>query len=379
MLIHGSLNPQPTFRVKGPEALKFLSDVCVNDFTNFPTGRAKHAIMCNEDGLDMGDGVLLRLGEDEFISYEMGANYIAYMFEQGKYDAVGEDLTGTMFLYQIVGPRSLEVLEAATGDDLHDIRFAHCRASSVGGTEVNALRVGMPGTLRTRSTVRRGRPSIYNAILKAGEPFGIRRLGFRAYLMQHTEGGFPQAFNHFPHPWLEDEGFLNIWRRSASGPGTRMSAKGAWGPIFGFVTAIPSSLAGANDQLQPRLRRTEGLEKEVAAPRRTMVTLAWNPEDIIDVYASKFRPGKPYASMDSPYERFVDGAGWAYYADQVLNDGRLVGISSGRTLSPTTTRCCHSARSTSSMASWELKSSCCGVSRALARRRSELSSLASRI
>ena len=37
--------------------------------------------------------------------------------------------------------------------------------------------------------------------------------------------------------------------------------------------------------------------------------------------------------MDNPYERFVEGAGWAYYADQVLRDGKLVGISSGRTQS----------------------------------------------
>ncbi len=82
--IHASLNPQPTFRIKGPEALKFLSDVCVNDFTTFPIGSAKHAIMCNEEGLDMGDGVLMRLGEDEFLSYEMGANYIAYVFQTGQ-------------------------------------------------------------------------------------------------------------------------------------------------------------------------------------------------------------------------------------------------------------------------------------------------------
>jgi hypothetical protein len=33
--------------------------------------------MCNERGFDMGDGVMPRLAEDEFISYELGANYIA--------------------------------------------------------------------------------------------------------------------------------------------------------------------------------------------------------------------------------------------------------------------------------------------------------------
>jgi glycine cleavage system aminomethyltransferase T len=75
------------------------------------------------------------------------------------------------------------------------------------------------------------------------------------------------------------------------------------------------------------------LEKEVASPRRKMVTLVWNPEDVLDIHASQFRPGEPYAAMDNPFERFVEAAGWAYYADQVLKDGKLVGISSGRIMS----------------------------------------------
>ncbi len=334
--IHASLNPQPTFRVKGPEALKFLSDVCVNDFTNFPIGTAKHAIMCNEDGFDMGDGVLMRLGEDEFLTYEMGANYIAYVFQQRKYGAVGEDLTGTNFLYQIVGPRSLEVLETVTGDDLHDIRFARFRPSSIDGTDVMVLRVGMPGTLayELHGKAEDG-PAVYNAVLEAGEPFGIRRLGFRAYLMQHTEGGFPQAFNHFPHPWLEDKGFLEYLEKIGIRSRYTNVCRGSMGPDIRLRYRNPVELGwGKMINFNHGFVGREALEEEMASPRRKMVTLVWNAEDIIDVYASKFRPGEePYANMDNPYERFVEGAGWAYYADQVLKDGRLVGISSGRTLS----------------------------------------------
>jgi glycine cleavage system aminomethyltransferase T len=333
--IHASLNPQPTFRVKGPEALKFLSDVCVNDFTNFPIGRAKHAIMCNQEGLDMGDGVLMRLGEDEFLTYEMGANHIAYVFRQGNYDAVGEDLTGTNFLYQIVGPQSLEVLEAVTGDDLHDIGFAHFRRSSVDGMEVTVLRVGMPGTLayELHGKVEEG-PAVYNAVLRAGEPLGMRRLGFRAYLMQHTEGGFPQAFNHFPHPWLEDEGFLKYLEKIGIRSRYTDVCKGSMGPDLRLRYRNPVELGwGRMISFNHDFVGRKALEKEVANPRRKMVTLVWNTEDVLDVRASEFRPGEPYASMESPYERFVEGAGWAYYADQVLMDGSLVGISSGRTQS----------------------------------------------
>src|SRR4030042_3799692 len=56
--LHGNLNPSPTYRIKGPEALKFLSDTCVNSFANFSVGTGKHGIMCNEGGLVMMDGAL---------------------------------------------------------------------------------------------------------------------------------------------------------------------------------------------------------------------------------------------------------------------------------------------------------------------------------
>jgi vanillate/3-O-methylgallate O-demethylase len=40
------------------------------------------------------------------------------------------------------------------------------------------------------------------------------------------------------------------------------------------------------------------LEREVANPRRKMVTLEWNNEDIQDIYASQFRAGEHYQPMN---------------------------------------------------------------------------------
>ena len=40
--IHAGLNPANIYRVSGPDALKFFSDICVNTFNNFPIGKGKH-------------------------------------------------------------------------------------------------------------------------------------------------------------------------------------------------------------------------------------------------------------------------------------------------------------------------------------------------
>ena len=71
-------------------------------------------------------------------------------------------------------------------------------------------------------------------------------------------------------------------------------------------------------------------EKMVANPKRKMVTLEWNKEDIIDVYRSQFEPGEPYKHMDATNDFFA----LTFHTDKVLNaKGEQIGLSSGRSLS----------------------------------------------
>jgi len=69
----------------------------------------------------------------------------------------------------------------------------------------------------------------------------------------------------------------------------------------------------------------EALEAEKANPRRTIRTLVWNPDDVLDVHASLFRQGRPYQFMEMPRDQ--RGFVWA---DRVLIDGRDVGVATSR-------------------------------------------------
>jgi vanillate/3-O-methylgallate O-demethylase len=67
------------------------------------------------------------------------------------------------------------------------------------------------------------------------------------------------------------------------------------------------------------------MEAEVASPRRLMRTLVWNPQDVIDVYASLFRQDQPYEFMEMPR----DQRGFMY-ADKVTKNGSTVGVATSR-------------------------------------------------
>src|SRR3989442_13080435 len=52
--------------IEGPDALKLLSDLGVNSFTNFKTNQAKQFIACNQNGYVIGDAILFPLDENRF-------------------------------------------------------------------------------------------------------------------------------------------------------------------------------------------------------------------------------------------------------------------------------------------------------------------------
>jgi glycine cleavage system aminomethyltransferase T len=280
---------------------------------------------------------------------------------------VGEDLTSQLFLFQIAGPRSLEVLEAASGDDLHDIRFMHHRPSSIDGMEVRVLRMGMAGTLayEVHGKIEDARP-VYDAILKAGEAFGIRRLGIHAYMMNHTEDGFPQAYYHFPYPWAEDPGFLEFLSKASGLAGIGMKLRGSIGTDIRLRYRNPVELGWAGMiKFDHDFVGRAALEKEVANPRRKMVTLVWNTEDIMDVYASQFKPGEPYPNMDAPnHYGFEVGDKTHSLSLSATRCSRTANSSVSVQAAPTATtsaRCSRSPRSTRHTAPWVPKSSCCGA------------------
>lgn len=172
------------------------------------------------------------------------------------YDVGGEDLTGRVFLFQVAGPRSLEVLENATREDLHDIRFLRHRPSQIKGAaadgsdaKVHVLRVRMAGTLayEVHGAIEDAE-TVYKAIHQAGEPFGIRRLSRIGYILNHAENGFVQSGSHFVRGWAEDGAFMRYQRDSGWGarqPGSAPMLRGSMGPDVKARYLTPLDAAGA--------------------------------------------------------------------------------------------------------------------------------------
>lgn len=71
------------------------------------------------------------------------------------------------------------------------------------------------------------------------------------------------------------------------------------------------------------------IERELKDPTRQMVTLEWNTDDVVDVYASQFKSAEPYLFMEPSHLSQHKGR-HQLHADKVLKGGKPVGVSSGR-------------------------------------------------
>jgi len=323
--IHTGLSG-PQVVIDGPDADAFLSYICTNSLKTFPADAMRHAVMCNESGLIAAHGILQRNDEGQY-RFFAGGPWPIVMSAKGNFNVNARMQDG--YLTQIAGPRSLEALQRASGEDLSDIKFLRYRKTTIAGKTVEVGRIGMSGNLayEVRGPIEDG-AAIYDAIYQANRDIGIERLGWRTYLVNHVEGGFPQMCWTFGSSMVIDEDYL------------RMVGRDHW--------SVNWHRSGSYDHadIRPRLRTPfevnwdravrfdhdfvgrEPLEDEAKAPPRRTVTLRWNAEDVIDIYASLFRKGEEYKTMELPTTpTWLNNM--LEHADRVLKDGQVVGMSSG--------------------------------------------------
>ncbi len=315
-------------RFRGPDALKLLSDVSVNSFAKFDVLQSKHVTHCNADGMVIAEGILTRLAEEEFMLFGRGTFWVDYKLRHGKYDASSE--ADDWFNFQVAGPMALATVEKACGQSLRDVKFMHSGKIKIAGVDCLALRQGMSGEpgFELQGSTKQAR-EVYEAVVLAGQEFGIRKLGGRAVFINHLEACFPTIITDYL-PAIFDEDMAEYqaeFRAAMPGFANTFNVAGSFesDDIRSWYRSPVELGWGKNIKLDHEFIGRAALERELAAPRRVMRTLVWNADDVVDVFASLFKKGAPYHFMEMPR----DQRGFMY-ADKVLRDGREVGVATSR-------------------------------------------------
>lgn len=320
--IHAGLNPFPFFDIEGADVLRLYTDVSISSFNNFPIGKARHVVVCNKKGKFVDDGILVRRSENEFLSMCLPAPEALAERAGKQYDFTSSYSGNSRFFFQLCGPRSLEVVESAAQEDLHDIKFMNLRDSSIAGKPIFILRTGMAGTLGYEvHGLYEDAVEIYQALMNAGESLGITELGRHAYRNAHTEGSIPQVGTHWP----------------SVSPPFPVKIVGSLPQSHELVFRSPIDLGWENlIKFDHEFPGKTALQAELAGHHNTMVTLIWDIDDIQAVQRAAFDVADPIDHMDMVEDYDPVGGNNTIHIDAVYDGDRLIGASSGRMLSPKT-------------------------------------------
>jgi sarcosine oxidase subunit alpha len=178
------------FRIHGPDALKALQRVYVSDMSKVKEGRIKYSAMCNEDGCVIDDGVIVKLGEnDYYFTTSTGragqtVEWIRYHTRFDDWDFNLVNLTDAMGVINISGPNARKVMAKVVDVDLSNeaLPFSGYQEFKIQETiPVRAMRLGFVGELSYElhvpsSTMR----AVWDMLKAAGEEFGIQNFGVEA-------------------------------------------------------------------------------------------------------------------------------------------------------------------------------------------------------
>jgi 4-methylaminobutanoate oxidase (formaldehyde-forming) len=173
-------------RLEGPDTLAVLQRLCAND-VDVPIGRLVYTQMLNARGGIEADLTVTRLAADVFLVVTSAAasTHNAHWIRRhiGEARAVLTDQTSSEAVLGVMGPRSRELLSRLTDVDLSNAAFPFLASREIwlASAPVRAARVTYVGELGWELYVpAEFAGGVYDAVVEAGEDFGLRHAGYHA-------------------------------------------------------------------------------------------------------------------------------------------------------------------------------------------------------
>ncbi|MEO6822544.1 MAG: FAD-dependent oxidoreductase [Candidatus Nanopelagicales bacterium] len=175
------------FRVRGPGSLRLLQRVAGADL-DVSLGRVVYTPLLNTRGGIEADVTITRLGPQDFYLVTgsgLGRHDVTFLLQHAPVDGSVhiDDVTSAFGVLNVCGPSARDVLGSLSSADVSNDSFPylHAKAIDLGWAPVVALRVSYAGELGYEIHVASEYVrDLYDKILRAGEPYGIQDVGYRA-------------------------------------------------------------------------------------------------------------------------------------------------------------------------------------------------------
>ncbi|MCQ4319597.1 FAD-dependent oxidoreductase [Stutzerimonas stutzeri] len=206
--------------VRGPDAAELLERLYTFAFAKQPVGRSRYALMTNEHGVVIDDGVCARFAPNHFYvtATTSGVDRLYQQMlkwnAQWRLDVDVTNVTAALAAVNLAGPDSRKVLARLCSDvDLSAEGFPYLgvRQGTVAGIPARLLRVGFVGELGYEIHIpARYGEALWDALMQAGRALDIRPFGVESQRLLRLEKGhviIGQDTDGMTHPAEIDMGW----------------------------------------------------------------------------------------------------------------------------------------------------------------------------
>ena len=187
--------------VKGPDAGELLDRVYTNLMSSLAVGTCRYGLMCRADGMVFDDGVVMRLGDDHFVTSTTTGNAAVILdwleeWIQTEWPELRVRLTSVTDHWAAVavaGPASREAIAAAAPEvdvSKEAFPFMALREGQVAGIPARLMRVSFSGELAFEVHVPAWHGAALWDVIAASSAHGVTPYGTEAMHVLRAEKGF---------------------------------------------------------------------------------------------------------------------------------------------------------------------------------------------
>ncbi len=183
--------PEKPLEISGPDALELLERVFTRKISGLKQWRARYAIACTPQGKILMDGVLIKLDDDRYWYVQANGEFQSWLLAH----SAGLDVRvhdPKSWVLQIQGPKSLEILDAATEGNLpDDFNYFHAKMFNFGGQDLLVTRTGWTGEMgfEVYSTPETDHLALWDHLIEHGQPFGMISGSLESMGIRRIEAG----------------------------------------------------------------------------------------------------------------------------------------------------------------------------------------------
>lgn len=180
---------------QGNDALANLQNLTTNDVSTLEIGQVQYSMLLYPNGTMVDDITVYRLAESHYFLCVNAAN-ITKDYEWIRSQLVGEvdceNRSDTIGQIAIQGKSAVKIVEALVGESLENLGYYWFKETTLAGKSILLARMGYTGEDGFEIFCDRDDTvSIWQALMKEGEPFGISPAGLGARDTLRLEVCFP--------------------------------------------------------------------------------------------------------------------------------------------------------------------------------------------